>query len=137
MPLKISVSENIPVYEQHLCEMARVGFADDLIVWVWTDDPGYVPHVHVVDRATKGRNLDVCVRLDRVAYFSHGNHDDKFSAAQRKAFNEFMHLTPRNGLTGTNYEYAVALWNDNNSSVTVSLSRDDEGNVFIPDYSTL
>lgn len=58
-------------------------------------------------------------------------------AAPRKAFNEFMHKPPRNGLTGTNYEYAVALWNDNNSSVTVSLSRDDEGNVFIPDYSGL
>lgn len=137
MPLKISVSENIPVYEQHLCEMARVGFADDLIVWVWTDDPGYVPHVHVVDRATKGRNLDVCVRLDRVAYFQHGHHDGVFNAAQRKAFNEFMNSAPRNGVFGTNYEYAVMLWNDNNSSVTVSVSRDDAGNVHVPDYSLL
>lgn len=135
--MKIKVKESVSVYEQHLHEMARVGFADDLIVWVWTDDPGYVPHVHVLDRTTKGDRLDACVQLGKAVYFPHGHHIDTLNASQRKAFDQFMRRAPANGLTKTNYEYAVALWNDNNSQQSVSVSRDEAGDAIIPDYTSI
>ena len=137
MALRIKLNTSRTVYERHLHEMARVGFADDLIVWVWTDDPGYIPHVHVVDRETKGERLDACIRLDSPAYFKHGTHTDELNASQRKEFHRFMHQPAKNGLFRTNYEYAVMLWNDNNSEVSVTAKTDNAGNTIVPDYSEI
>lgn len=134
MPLKIKVSNNEFVYESHLDEMARVGKTDELIVWVWTDDPGYIPHVHIIDADTKGKRLNACIRLDKSAYFKHGNHTGTLNSAQRKEFNELMHAKPRNGKFANNYEYACVLWNDNNSSVELEVPMDVNGNVIVPDY---
>lgn len=134
MALKIKVSNNEFVYESHLDEMARVGISDGLIVLVWTDDPGYIPHVHVIDASTKGKRLNTCVRLDKSAYFKHGSHTDTLNSAQRKEFDDFMNSKPKNGRFGSNYEYACVLWNDNNSSVELELPLDDNGNVVVPNY---
>ena len=44
-----------------LVEMARIGYADNLEIYVLTDDPGYIPHIHIRDRETKGKvftNID-------------------------------------------------------------------------------
>lgn len=68
-----------------LNEMARVGYINgELEVYVWTDDPGNIPHVHVRDTNSKGNNFETCVQLNTNEYFLHGYHKDKFNSKQKK-----------------------------------------------------
>ena len=120
-----------------LLEMARIGYADNLEIYVLTDDPGFIPHIHIRDRETKGEVFDACVRLDSPNYFSHGHHNDKLNSKQKKLLNDFLHTAPSNGRFSTNYEYAVILWNDNNSKENITIKRDSKGNIIIPDYTKL
>ena len=97
-----------------LNEMARVGFMGNFDVIVNTDDMGYIPHVHIVDKATRGGQFDTCIRLETNRYFLHGGHKDTLNSKQRKMFND--------------------LWNDNNSDSYVQIREDANGNVLMPDY---
>ena len=45
-----------------------------------------------------------------------------------------MHQPSRNIHYRNNYEYAVNLWNDNNSDSYIQIREDANGNVLIPDY---
>jgi hypothetical protein len=123
--------------KQRLDEMARVGFMNDLEVIVYTDDRGYIPHVHIIDRATKGQDFDTCIRLDKADYFLHGRHNDVLNSNERKDFNAFMNQPSRNVHYRNNYEAAVNLWNDNNSNSYVQIIDDKDGNVVVPDYTKL
>ena len=120
-----------------LVEMARIGYADNLEIYVLTDDPGYIPHIHIRDRETKGKVFDTCIKFDSANYFQHGHHDDKLNSKQKKIINDFLHSSPSNGLVSTNFEYAIILWNDNNSKQNVEIKKDENGNVIIPDYTKL
>ena len=40
----------------------------------------------------------------------------------------------RNKRYATNYEYAVDAWNDNNSTTTIKLLKNNKGDVIIPNY---
>lgn len=138
MALKIKLNNTTKLVEQDIYEMARVGFADTLEISVWTNDSGTIPHIHITNNEPRGKktSIDACVQLEKSAYFSHGTHTDTLNSSQRRALNDFMHAKPRNGLTATNYEYAVALWNDNNSDTYVAMKRD--GNkVIVPDYTNI
>lgn len=129
--------ENYMKETELLVEMARIGYADELEIYVLTDDPGYIPHIHIRDRETKGQIFDTCIRFDSPEYFKHGHHSDKLNGKQKKKLNDFLHSKPSNGMFDTNYEYAVILWNDNNSKQNVELKKDEHGNVIIPDYTKL
>lgn len=118
-------------------EMARVGYMGDMDVVVYTDDPGYIPHVHVIDRATRGQEFDACVMLEDNRYFSHGNHTDIFNSKQRKTFDTFMHEPCRSPRYANNYELAVSMWNLNNSDTYIIPKTDSEGDTIIPDYLTI
>lgn len=128
-----TLKEEFARYMQ-LNEMARVGFMGNFDVIVNTDDMGYIPHVHVVDKATRGGQFDTCIRLDTNAYFLHGGHKDTLNSKQRKMFNDFMHQPSRNVHYRNNYEQAVNLWNDNNSDSYIQIEEDSYGNIIIPDY---
>ena len=107
-----------------LDEMARVGIMlNNLDVVVYTDDKGYIPHVHILDRGTNGRE--------------HGKHLDTFNSKQCKEFNEFMRQPCRNPKFRNNYELAVDMWNLNNSDSYVQIREDKDGNMIMPDYSTI
>jgi hypothetical protein len=92
-----------------LDEMARVGFMGNFDVIVNTDDPGYVPHFHIIDKATRGGEFNTCIKLETNQYFLHGSHTDKLNAKQRKVLNEFMHAPHRNIHYRNNYEYNIQL----------------------------
>lgn len=122
----------------HLNEIARVGILENRYdVTVWTDDAGFIPHVHITDRGTRGQEFNCCVRLETNAYFKHGYHQDVMPSGMRKAFYAFMCEPSRNVHYRNNYEAAVNLWNDNNSSSYVQIREDVNGNVIVPDYTTM
>lgn len=130
------IREEIARY-MRLDEMARIGFMGNFDVVVYTDDMGYIPHVHILDKATRGHEFDACVRLENNQYFSHGTHTDTLNSKQRKLFNSFMNEPHRNVHYRNNYEYAVNLWNDNNSSSYVQIKEDENGNIIVPDYDEI
>ena len=138
--VKEVIENNIGSFNKsaQLNEMARVGYINgELEVYVWTDDPGNIPHVHVRDTNSKGNDFETCVKLNTNEYFLHGHHKDKFNSKQRKAFAEFMEAKPLKGPYKTNYELAVSMWELNNSSAEVKINKDYLGNVIIPDYKNM
>jgi hypothetical protein len=115
---------------QNKLEYARVGFLKNLEVYVMTDDPGYIPHFHIRDAATKGKEFDTCVEICTNKYFCHGQHTSKLNAQGRKALAEFMEGKCSNNKYENNYELTVDMWNLNNSSVTIEYQKGQE----IPNY---
>ena len=120
-----------------LAEMARVGFIGEYEVYVHTDDAGFIPHVHIRDKATRGREFETCVQLKTNDYFLHGKYKDKMNSSLKKDFAEFMESPSRNPKYENNYEYAVDMWNDNNSTENVVIEYDEEGKIIIPDYRSM
>ena len=118
-------------------EMARVGQIDDLEVCIYNREGGNVPHVHIRDYATMGREFDACVKLESPEYFDHGCHTDILTTKQKHQLNDFMNSKPKYSAERTNYEFAVSMWNNNGSNRIVELEYYDDGRVIIPDYSTL
>ena len=124
--------------KMRLDEMARVGIMlNNLDVVVYTDDKGYIPHVHILDRDTNGRDFDCCVRLETNRYFSHGKHLDTFNAKQCTEFNDFMKQPCRSLKYRNNYEFAVEMWNANNSDSYVQIRENELGEIIMPDYSII
>lgn len=121
-----------------LDEMARVGFINGALeVYVWTDDAGKIPHVHVRDTNSNGDEFETCVKLQENDYFLHGHYTDTMNNKQRKEFDAFMRAKPSTPKYNTNYELAVEMWNLNNSDVMVTPPIDSEGNIIIPDYRNM
>lgn len=140
MALKIVMHHGKPVDEHQFFEMARVGYVNDsLEVQIWNREGRNIPHVHVysTDKSHKKTSLDACIQLVKPMYFQHGSHMDTLNAEQRKAFNDFMHSPHRHGKFSSNYEYAVFLWNDNNTHAEIELELDANGDVVIPDYTDI
>lgn len=96
-----------------------------------TDDSEHIPHVHVRDRATKGKEFHTCVKLDAPEYFIHGTKRDVFNSKQLEEFVAFMNAKPRFSLEKTNWNHAVNEWNNNNDNSNVIT---DDG-CLIPDYT--
>lgn len=110
---------------------ARVGFfgkRNELEVYIRTDDAGFIPHFHIRDTATQGDDFDACVELATNKYFTHGSHSDMLNSRQRKALAEFMEGQCANPKWENNYEFAIDMWNANNSSMNI------EYNGIIPNY---
>ena len=136
--ISIGEFDNAVKKSVRLDEMARVGFiGGEYEVYVWTDDAGHIPHVHVRDTNSKGKNFETCIELNTNRYFLHGGYDGTFSSKERKAFAEFMEAPCKNKRYDTNFEYAVDMWNDNNSTATVQIIRNKDGKVIIPNYRTI
>lgn len=99
-------------------EMARVGIVGKLEVVIFTDDPGMIPHMHIRDAATRGRDFHCCLRLDKPAYFKHTGKEKELNVKQEKDLIEFLQSSHKT-MKCSNWDYLCALWNDNNSSVSV------------------
>lgn len=123
---------------KRLDEMARVGVMNNVFdVIVYTDDMGYIPHVHIIDNATRGEDFDCCVQLKTNQYFSHGNHQDIFNSKQCKLFDDFMKQPCRSPKYRNNYEFAVEMWNANNSDSYIQIIEDENGDIIQPNYSVI
>ena len=128
---------------RRIFDMSRVGFITDFDyeVYIRTDDGGNIPHVHVWDRGTKGKEFSTCIKLTTPEYFPHGGrYKDVFNSKQKRAFVEFMNKkTPETRIDkpATNYQRCCSLWNQNNSNVNVEVQYDENNNPIIPDYTLL
>ena len=114
-------------------EMARVGITEDnMDIIVRTDDPGKLPHFHIIDRNRVGkRNNEGCILIDKPEYFSHSNKTMTLNATQRKVLVKFLNDKPVDGVFENNWQVILYLWNLNNSDV--KLPQDTK----MPDYTLL
>lgn len=136
--MKITVHET-RITERELNEMACVGDLGEFEIQVWRREGKYIPHVHVYNDEPKNKktHLDVCIQLEKAAYFSHGDHTGVLNASQCEKFNTFMHKPHKNGVFNSNYEFAVFLWNNMDDVKKFVLQKNEDGSVVIPDYSTI
>lgn len=114
--------------------MARVGITEDnMDIIVRTDDPGKLPHFHIIDRNRLGkRNNEGCIRIDKPEYFSHSNKIMTLNATQRKQLVKFLNEAPdKSKHYSTNWDLLVDMWNLNNSDIQIP-----EG-IEMPDYTLL
>ena len=132
------VNETNSDHREPLLEMARVGYINGQFeVYVHTDDGGHIPHVHIRDKATRGQQFETCVELKRSRYFLHGKYKDVMSGYMAKQFADFMKSQSHNSKYQNNYEYAVDMWNDNNSIEKVIPQYDSNGRIIMKDYRTI
>ena len=126
-----------------ILEMARVGWmgvgkdTQKYEIYIHTDDPGNIPHIHLRDYSTRGHEFETCISLVSAEYFLHGKYSDKMNNSLAKTFDNFMRAPSRNKKYNTNFEYAIDMWNDNNSSTNIEAQFDDNGNIIIPDYTNI
>lgn len=116
--------------ERYLIEMANIGSIDNkLVAIIRMNDPGNIPHFHIVDKATLGRDFHTCIKIEAPEYFHHEGKEDVLNSKQRKNLNDF--LKNKNELGVTNWRYLVTTWNINNSNKNV------DKDIVQPDYTKL
>ena len=116
--------------ERYLMEMANIGSIDNKLVdIIRMNDPGNIPHFHIVDKATLGRDFHTCIKIETPEYFHHEGKEDILNSKQKKNLNDF--LKNKNELGVTNWKYLVTTWNINNSSKNV------DKDITQPDYTKL
>ena len=116
--------------EKQIMEMASIGDIDSkLTIIIRMNDPGNIPHFHIVDKTTLGSKFHTCIKIETAEYFHHTGKEDTLNTKQRKLLVNYLSSKNRRG--DLNWEYLVTTWNYNNSSVLV-----DE-NIPMPDYTKL
>lgn len=70
-----------------------------------------------MDNSTLGSEFYTCIRIDEASYFHHGCKEDMLNSKQRKQLVSFL-MSPHKykRFSGTNWEYLVFLWNNENNS---------------------
>ena len=82
------------------------------------DDDFAIPHMHIWDDETDGKKIHTCVRLDKIGYFLHTGKEDILTPKQKKYLVAFLKEECKNKRYKTNWEYALSMWNDNNTDKT-------------------
>lgn len=93
------------------------------------NDGGNIPHFHVLDANSLGREFETCIRFDSNRYFHHHGKEGVLNSKQRRKLVDFLNQELMGGWT--NWSYMVDSWNRNNSSQ--ELPKDLE----MPDYTTI
>ena len=114
-----------------LWEMSRIGFMDEYEIYVHTDDPGNIPHFHIWDRTTRGKEFHTCIRIDKAEYFHHTGKEDILNSKDRKDLVKFLQSNPKNKRFNTNWEVVIDMWNFNNSDKEIDEDQP------MPDYTQL
>ena len=81
-------------------------------------DEGEIPHMHIWDDETDGKKIQTCVCLDKIEYFHHTGKEDILTPKQKKYLVAFLKEECKNKRYKTNWEYALSMWNDNNTDKT-------------------
>ena len=116
--------------EQLMLEMAQIGPLDSkLIIYIRSNDPGSIPHFHIVDKQTLGNNFHTCVEIKTNKYFHHTGKEDILNSKQRKNLNDFFKKDFNSKLT--NWEFCIITWNANNSKMNIP---EDQAQ---PDYTEI
>lgn len=119
--------------ERLMLEMAQLGEIDNkLIVYIRSNDAGNIPHFHIVDKRTLGKEFHTCVEIKTNKYFHHTGKEDVLNSKQRKNLNDFFKQKHKSTkLNLTNWEFCIVLWNMNNSNMNVPEDLEQ------PDYSEI
>ena len=127
------MKKNSQMNENHLqsnmlLEMAKVGpLNDELVIYIWTNDGGNIPHFHIVDKATMGNEFHTCVKIMSAEYFHHTGKEDMLNSKQKKALMKFFTMSDK---WGDNYwDIVLQEWNRNSSKIEV------DRNLPAPDYT--
>ena len=133
--IKLRMKKNSQMNENHLqskmlLEMAKVGpLNDELVIYIWTNDGGNIPHFHIVDKATMGNEFHTCVKIMSAEYFHHTGKEDVLNSKQKKALMKFFTMSDK---WGDNYwDIVLQEWNRNSSKIEV------DRNLPTPDYTKL
>jgi hypothetical protein len=80
---------------------------------------GNEPHMHIWDDDTNGKQLHTCVCLTKIEYFHHNGKEDILTQDQKEQLVLFLKdECKKNKRYKTNWEYALSMWNDNNTDKT-------------------
>lgn len=112
-----------------LLEMAQIGTFGKYTIIVWTNDPGNVPHFHVVDSATRGNSFNTCIKIESAEYFHHEGKEDTLNTKERKELLKFLNSKDKWG--EQNWVVLLKEWERNNSKTSIDI------NLPIPDYTKL
>lgn len=113
-----------------LGDMAKIGYLGSYEIYIRTDDPGNIPHMHIWDRSTIGKKFHTCIRLDKAEYFHHTGKECTLDSKQIEELVNFLNQRHKI-LKVTNWEYLLIQWTKNNSDVYID--EDSE----MPDYRKL
>ena len=71
--------------DKMLMEMASIGDLDNkLTIIIRMNDPGNIPHFHIVDKQTLGNKFHTCIKIETAEYFHHTGKEDVLNSKQRK-----------------------------------------------------
>ena len=116
--------------EKMILEMASIGDIDNkLTIIIRMNDPGNIPHFHIVDKVTLGDKFHTCIKIEIPEYFHHTGKEDVLNSKQRKLLVTYLSSEIKKGLSA--WEYLVMTWNMNNSKMNV------DANTPMPDYNNL
>ena len=80
---------------------------------------GDVPRMHIWDDDTNGKRIHTCVCLTKIEYFHHNGKEDVLTPEQKESLVSFLKdECKKNKRYKTNWEYALSMWNDNNTDKT-------------------
>ena len=103
--------------KEEITNVARIGIlpGNEYAVYVKTDDELQIPHVHIWDNATNGKEFDSSISLKEYQFLPHGSSTDTLPAELLPVFINFMQQPCRNPYHQSNLEFAWEMWADNNS----------------------
>ena len=117
-------------WDDMLLEMAQIGNINKtLVIYVRSNDPGNIPHFHIVDKTTLGDKFHTCIKIETSEYFHHTGKVDVLNSKERKQLLDFLNNS--NELGVSNWKYLLLSWNTNNSTKKVNI------NIQIPDYTNI
>ncbi len=122
-------SSNVIEENDMLFEMASVGYFNTFKKNGKPESPkfkvfvnggeGNEPHMHIWDDDTNGKQLHTCVCLTKIEYFHHNGKEDILTQDQKEQLVLFLRdECKKNKRYKTNWEYALSMWNDNNTDKT-------------------
>ena len=110
-------------------EMAQIGTFSKYTIIVWTNDPGNIPHFHIVDSSTRGEKFHTCLKIETPEYFHHSGKEDVLNNKERKELLKFLNSKDKWG--EQNWVVLLKEWERNNSKTSIDI------NLPIPDYTKL
>ena len=118
---------------------ARIGFFGhryEFEVYVVTDDEGQVPHIHIRDSTNLINGLNTSVELYAARYLFHNGSNDRMEISVCEALEDFMNEPCRHPQFVNNYEFAVTMWECNNST-QCSIKLDENNKIVVPNYKNI
>lgn len=121
--------------------IARIGFFgknQELEVYVITDDMYPYPHFHIRERGMLDAKVNVSVAFERNAhYMPHENATQYLTEKQAQELYDFMCQPCKNPHYKNNYEYAVDMWNMNNSVEYQVQYYKNSKTIIVPNYAQI